>query len=89
MKRLSLKTRLVLLHIGMLALVVCIVLALLAFISSREIVSNFAHTLEASVYGAFEGMESEDGRWYFDSDFMNLKDGVYLSVHDKNSQELL
>ena len=52
MKRLSLKTRLVLLHTGMMALVVCIVLALLFSISSREIVSNVENTLEASVFGA-------------------------------------
>ena len=51
MKRLSLKTRLVLLHTGMMALVVCIVLALLFSISSREIVSNVENTLEASVSG--------------------------------------
>ena len=89
MKRLSLKTRLVLLHTGMMALVVCIVLALLFSISSREIVSNVENTLEASVFGAFEDMEYEDGRWDFDSDLMNLEDGVYLSVYDKNSQELL
>ncbi len=44
---------------------------------------------EASVFGAFEDMEYEDGRWDFDSDLMNLEDGVYLSVYDKNSQELL
>ena len=89
MKRLSLKTRLVLLHNGMMALVVCIVLALLFSISSREIVSNVENTLEASVFGAFEDMEYEDGRLDFDSDLMNLEDGVYLSVYDKNSQELL
>lgn len=47
MKRLSLKTRLVLLHTGMMALVVCIVLALLFSISSREIASNVENTLEA------------------------------------------
>ena len=81
MKRLSLKTRLVLLHTGMMALVVCIVLALLFSISSREIVSNVENTLEASVFGAFEDMEYEDGRWDFDSDLMNLEDGVYLSVY--------
>lgn len=34
-------------------------------------------------------MEYEDGRWDFDSDLMILEDGVYLSVYDKNSQELL
>ena len=73
----------------MMALVVCIVLALLFSISSREIVSNVENTLEASVFGAFEDMEYEDGRWDFDSDLMNLEDGVYLSVYDKNSQELL
>ena len=55
------------------------------FHQSREIVSNVENTLEASVFGAFEDMEYEDGRWDIDSDLMNLEDGVYLSVYDKNS----
>ena len=40
MKKMSLKTRLVLLHTGMMVFVVCIVLALLFSISSHEILSN-------------------------------------------------
>ena len=89
MKRLSLKTRLVLLHTSMTALVVCAVLALLFSISSREISSNAERTLEASVLGAFEDMEYRDGHWDFDSDLMDLEHGVYLSVYDQNSLELL
>ncbi len=89
MKKLSLKTRLVLLHTGMMIFVVCIVLVLLFSISSREIMSNVETTLEERVSGAFEDIELEDGRLVFDSDLMDLEDGVYLSVYDENSVELL
>ena len=89
MKKLSLKFRLVLLHTGMMVLVVSAVLALLFSISSHEILSNAERTLEKSVASAFEDIEFEDGRLKFDSDLMNLEHGVYLSVYDKTSSELL
>ena len=89
MKKLSLKTRLVLLHTGMMVLVVCVVLALLFSISSREILSNVETTLEERVSAAFDDIEFQDGQLEFDSDLMDLEDGVYLSVYDENSFELL
>ena len=89
MKKMSLKTRLVLLHTGMMVFVVCIVLALLFSISSHEILSNVENTLEESVAGAFEDITYKNGRLEFDSDLMDLEDGVYLSVYDKNSFDLL
>ena len=55
-------------------------LPLLFSISSREIVSNVENTLEASVFGAFEDMEYEDGRWDFDSDLMNLEAVSYTHL---------
>ena len=72
MKKMSLKTRLVLLHTGMMVFVVCIVLALLFSISSHEILSNVENTLEESVAGAFEDITYKNGRVEFDSDLMDL-----------------
>ena len=89
MKKLSLKTKLVLLHTGMMGLVVCIVLSLLFSISSHEILSNVERNLEEQVAGAYEDIEYEDGRLEFDSDIMDLENGVYLSVYEENSTELI
>lgn len=89
MKKLSLKARLVLLHTGVMILVVCVVLALLFSISSHEILSNVESALEERTADAFRDIDYEDGRLKFDSDLMDLEDGVYLSVYDKDSQELL
>ncbi len=89
MKRMSLKTRLVLLHTGMMICVVGIVLILLFSISSREILSNVESTLEGRVGSAFEDIEFKEGQLEFDSDLMDLEDGVYLSVYDEDSFELL
>ena len=80
MKKMSLKTRLVLLHTGMMILVVSAVLALLFSISSHEILSNIENTLEERVSGAFEDIEFKDGQLEFDSDLMDLEGGVYLSA---------
>ena len=89
MKKMSLKTRLVLLHTGMMILVVSAVLALLFSISSHEILSNIEYTLEERVSGAFEDIEFKDGQLEFDSDLMDLEGGVYLSVYEETSFELL
>ncbi len=89
MKKLSLKTKLVLLHTGMMGLVVCIVLSLLFSISSHEILSNVERNLEEQVAGTYEDIEYEDGRLEFDSDIMDLENGVYLSVYEENSTELI
>lgn len=89
MKKMSLKTRLVLLHTGMMILVVSAVLALLFSISSHEILSNIENTLEERVSGAFEDIEFKDGQLEFDSDLMDLEGGVYLSVYEETSFELL
>ena len=89
MKKLSLKTKLVLLHTGMMGLVVCIVLSLLFSISSHEILSNVERNLEEQVAGTYEDIEYQDGRLEFDSDIMDLENGVYLSVYEENSTELI
>lgn len=89
MRKLSLKTRLVLLHTGMMALIVGIVLALLFSLSFREIQANAESALMERVDDALEYVTYEDGRLEFDSDLMDLERGVYLSVYDKDLLELL
>ena len=85
----SLKSRLVLLHTGLMALVVCVVLALLFSMSSHEILANAENMLEERVSDTVEDIEYENGRLDFDSDLMTLEHGVYLSVYDKDSFDLL
>lgn len=85
----TLKSRLVLLHTGLTAFVVCAVLALLFSISSRQILANVENMLEERVAGTVEDIAYENGRLDFDSDLMTLEHGVYLSVYDKNSFDLL
>ena len=89
MKKMSLKSRLVLLHTGLMAFVVCVVLALLFSMSSHEILANAENMLEKRVADTVEDIEYENGRLDFDSDLMTLEHGVYLSVYDKDSFDLL
>lgn len=88
MRRLSLKTRLVLLHTGMMTVVVCVVLAILFSLASREILIGVCGTLEERVTEAFESVDYWDGRLDFDSDIMDLESGVYLSVYEENHELL-
>ncbi len=89
MKRLSLKTRLVLLHTGVMTLVVCGVLALLFSISSQEILTNVQRSLEDRVAASLENVEYRQGRLEFDSELLELENGVYLSVYAPGSDQLL
>ena len=84
MKGLSLKTRLVLLHTGVMTLVICIVLGVLFSISSYEILSNVQNQLEDRVSHSFDLVTYEQGRLRFDSDLLELEDGVYLSVYEQD-----
>lgn len=77
------------LHTGLMAFVMCIVLILLFSISSRQILTNVEKMLEESVASAVGEIEYEDGRLNFDSDLMTLEHGIYLSVYDKSRFDLL
>lgn len=89
MKRFSLKTRLVLLHTGMMTLVVCGVLAVLFSAGFREILTNVRGTLETRVTRAMEYIAYTQDRLEFDSDLLALDNGVYLSVYEPDDQTLL
>ena len=89
MKGLSLKSRLVLLYTASMALVVCLMLALLFSAGSREIVLGVQGTLEERVSEAMGQVEYRQGRLEFDSDLLDLENGVYLSVYEPGSPSLL
>ena len=89
MKKWTLKARLVLLHTVMMTCIVALMLALLFSISSSEILSNVEQALEDRVAGAFEDISWDGDRLDVDSDLMSLENGVYLSVYEEESGELL
>lgn len=89
MKRLSLKTRLVLLHTGLMTLVVGAALAALFSISARQIQQNARAMLEERVAGAEQDIVYENGRLEFDRELLTLEDGVYLSVYAPGDDTLL
>ncbi len=89
MKRLSLKTRMVLFHTGLMTLVVCAVLAVLFSVSSQEILANVQRNLEERVSHSMENVEYRQNRLEFDSDLLALENGVYLSVYEPGSDQLL
>ena len=63
MKRLSLKTRLVLLHTALMTLVVSLVLGVLFSVSSQEILANVENALETQVTQAMEDVEFRHALW--------------------------
>jgi signal transduction histidine kinase len=89
MKRLSLKTKLVLLHTGLMTLVVCALLGVLFSVSSQEILTNVQNTLEERVSQSVDEVEYDKGRLEFDSELLVLENGVYLSVYDPGDGQLL
>lgn len=89
MRRLSLKTRLVLLHTGLMTLVMCLVLGVLFSVSSQEILANVQSNLEERVSGSMEEVAYRNGRLEFDSELLELENGVYLSVYQPGSLDLL
>ena len=89
MKRLSLKTRLVLLHTALMTLVVSLVLGVLFSVSSQEILANVENALETQVTQAMEDVEYRQGRLEFDSEFLELENGVYLCAYQPGSSSLL
>ena len=84
----KLKTRLVLLHTGLMAVVMGLVLGILFSISSGELLSNVQADLERGTARAVEWVEYQNGRLEFDSDLLELENGVYLSVYQPEGELL-
>lgn len=83
MKNLSLKQKLTILYTILMTINICAVFAVLFSLSNREILSSVQNRLRESVAGAFDDIEWEDGRLNFDTDLLELENGVYLSVYDE------
>ena len=88
MKNLSLKQKLTILYTILMTINICAVLAVLFSLSNREILSSVQNRLRESVAGAFDDIEMDDGKLDFDSDILELENGVYLSVYDMEGRLL-
>ena len=89
MRRLSITSRLVLLHTLMMTVVAAVVLGLLFSISSGEILANVQSRLRERVNESFDDIEVVNGSLRFDNDFLEISDGIYLSAYQPPSTELL
>ena len=83
-KKLSLKAKLTLLYTTLMAAVVCAALVLLFSVSNQEILSTVQRKLRDRVAEATEDVTYRNRDLHFDSDLMELKDNVYLSLYDTN-----
>lgn len=81
MRHLSLKIKLTILYTVLMTIVVCGVLLLLFSFSNQEILTNVQTQLEEEVSAAREDISYKDGSLKIDSDFWELKHGVYLSIY--------
>ena len=88
MKNLSLKQKLTILYTILMTINICVVLAVLFSLSNREILSSVQNRLRESVAGAFDDIEMDDGKLDFDSDILELENGVYLSAYDMEGRLL-
>lgn len=88
MKHLSLKTKLTLLYTVLMTAVVCVILAILFSFSSQEIMTGVGSQLEERVAKARGDIEYVNGALEIDSDFLELKDGIYLSLYNSDGDFL-
>ncbi len=89
MKYLSIKSRLVILHTISMTLVVILVLGILFSISSSEILANIENSLIDRVNESYEHIEYRDGMLTFDTGFIEIENGIYLSAYETGSTDLL
>lgn len=83
-KKLSLKAKLTILYTTLMAAVVCAVLIVLFSVSNQEILSTVQGKLKQRVWEAVEDVEYKNKELRFDSDLLELKDNVYMSLYDTN-----
>lgn len=84
MKLLSLKAKLTLLYTLLMTAVVCAVFAILFSFSNQEILTGVGSQLEERVADARGDLFCTEGTLEIDSDFLELKDGIYLSLYNTN-----
>lgn len=84
MKRLSLKMKLTLLYTVLMTVVVCFILGILLSLNSQEILSNTQRNLESKVSETINDIHYKNGALEFDTDILELEDGIYLSVYSSD-----
>lgn len=88
MKYLSLKAKLTLLYTLLMTTVVCIIVAILFSFSNQEILAGVGSQLEERVADASSEIRYENGTLDVDSDFLELEDGIYLSLYNSKGNFL-
>ncbi len=88
MKRLSLKARLAMLYTIIMIFLFVITCSLLFSLSSQVILSDAQDLLQDRVSSSFDAVTQRQGRLEFDSDLLQVEEGVYLSVYDTGGELL-
>lgn len=81
-KKLSLKAKLTFLYTTLMGVVVCAAWIVLFSVSNQEILTTVQGKLQKRVWEAAEDVEYKNEELRFDSDLLELKDNVYLSLYD-------
>ena len=89
MKRLSIKAKLTVLYSSLMMLLIIFIIGLFFTYSSQEILSHTKAILEEHVSSSFDDIDYKHDSYHFDNDILELEDGVYLSVYDAKTQELV
>ncbi len=88
MKHISLKARLTILYTGIMIFLFLIVCGLLFSLGSQIILTDTRSLLQEHVSSSFDEIFVQQGRIEFDSDLLQVEDGVYLSIFDAKGEML-
>ena len=88
MRKISLKVKLTILYTLLMTAVICVVFGILFSINNQEILSTVQNQLEETVAGARNKIEYRNGALEFDSDLLELKHGIFLSVYSSDGSLL-
>lgn len=83
MKKLPLKWKLTILYTAFMTILTVLMLGVLLSLSSSEILSSVEKEMEERVFGVSEEIEWKGERLRLDSDFYEVKNGIYLSAYDE------
>lgn len=86
MKRLTLRWKLTLLYTFFMMILTVVMLGILFSLSSNAILDSAHRQLKDQVWEAIEDLEWEDGELEIDSDFLELEEGVYISVYNADGK---
>ncbi|MDO4673495.1 MAG: hypothetical protein Q4A76_11345, partial [Porphyromonadaceae bacterium] len=81
MKHFSLKIKLTTLYTILMTAVVCMILVFLFSFSNKEILAGMGNQLEERVSDSLDDIRFDGEHLEVDSDFLELKNGIYLSLY--------